>query len=777
MGVTGRTAAWQYVLLLLALCAAQFAALGPAAAQSDQQHVRAEPEPFAEDLDAKIRRDHEAFDRLARSFSKKKRSELINLKTYTDAEWSQLERDVKANNAACRKGDAEACLAAGRAYETGDGVWIVPDIAFILYDEACTLGLSVGCRAFYDLAHSGFGYPEGGIEAAAAVLEKACTRGDLASCAVFVEDLRDTDKARSDAILDKACMAGGMEACTIFGGTLLAGQAPGDAQRGESILASACEKRAAAACVALADHLAARPGPDRVRVTTYRHLACHAGSALDCAEMGRRAYAGIGMAADRDRAVAYYAEACRIEDSSCAVFRALDAAPRLRSACDAGSAEACADLGLALIDYGSPEFHESGGVALLETSCRRGIAKACYPAVRVLQAYPDTAGRAAELLDTACTAGDLTSCFHQAQTFDHDPGSPDLERAVAIYSRLCDAEDERACELEERYNGLVASARIRPAGENYIAPLPVEDPDALLGPAEIREICFTGSERFRGKTYENFTCDRGEKGINSERARPGQAPWQALLWRPERLNGTVLRPAQRVLCGGSLIATGWVLTAAHCLTDEGNRLADKQVQARYRIRLGVFDPTAAQGISYPILRVIPHPQFDPGNKYAFDIALIQYDTRAARKDDTRPYRDPIHSITLDPVPVGVRQIRAGTPVYAFGWGWTAEQKSTSTDYLQIMKLDLSSEAKCTALTGFTKTLSNAALCAAGKNREQTCYGDSGGPLVHYDPASARPVLIGVVSAGKKCGTTGRLSQYTRVAKARDWIASYVPAIR
>jgi secreted trypsin-like serine protease len=49
--------------------------------------------------------------------------------------------------------------------------------------------------------------------------------------------------------------------------------------------------------------------------------------------------------------------------------------------------------------------------------------------------------------------------------------------------------------------------------------------------------------------------------------------------------------------------------------------------------------------------------------------------------------------------------------------------------------------------------------------------------VTYGDDSRRPVLIGVVSAGKKCGTTGRLSQYTRVAKVRDWIERTMKAAR
>jgi secreted trypsin-like serine protease len=71
------------------------------------------------------------------------------------------------------------------------------------------------------------------------------------------------------------------------------------------------------------------------------------------------------------------------------------------------------------------------------------------------------------------------------------------------------------------------------------------------------------------------------------------------------------------------------------------------------------------------------------------------------------------------------------------------------------------------------------LCAKGRNNEQTCFGDSGGPLVYYGDPGARPVLIGVVSAGEACGTgpTKRPSQYTRVATVRDWIARHVPGAR
>jgi TPR repeat protein len=766
------------ILLALILWGAASTAHAQPVREADEQ--TAAEQAAAEDaaLEAEIQQRHRGFDILARSFSKKKRSELINLKSYTDAEWAQLEAGVKANNAACRKGDAAACLAAGRAYESGDGVWIVSAISFILYRDACDAGLGEGCRAFVDLANSGYGYPEGGMAETEGMNQRACDLGDLVSCDRFAEELGADDTSRADAVRDAACTAGGNEACVSLGNALLERGTPEDTARAFAVLDAACLRGDANACTALAGWLERQAEPDQIRVNRYSHYACYAGNDYSCDAMGLRAWRGIGLAADRALAVQYYAKGCELRDFGCETPQRLAQLPQHQAGCERGDIAACADLGLALADYASPEYDVARAAPLLERACLAGVGRACAPAaVAIARVEPRSEGsaRIGALHEAGCAAGAVDACFERARQLANTPDT--LDRAAEIYSRLCDAQERRACEEEERLVGLVASARIRPAGDNFVAPLQPNAPGDPLVPGEVMEVCFTGSERFRGKTYTQFNCDRGEKGINSDRARPGQAPWQALLWRPEAVQGRTLSPAQRVLCGGSLIAQGWVLTAAHCLTDLGNDLADPAARKDYRIRLGVYNSASDEGISYPILRVIRHPQYDPTNRYVFDIALVEYGTRGAVPGSEGGFRNPIRTIALDPLPIGTRKITAGMPVFAFGWGWTEAELGTATDHLQIMAMDLTSEATCTARTGFTRALGNAALCALGKNREATCKGDSGGPLVHYDAAASRPVLIGVVSSGVKCGTTGSPSRHTRIAKVRDWIATYVPGVR
>jgi TPR repeat protein len=771
--------AGRLVTLVAALCLSQGlsqAALG----QTPTPVVIAEPLPVGTDDRIEPNEPGSGFDVLARSFSRKKRSELINLKTYTDAEWARLERAVDANRNACRKGDAQACLAAGDAYASGDGVWTVSAIAFILYKEACEAGLGAGCVAFFDLSRSGYGDPEGGYEAASRLLEQACDLGDLIGCDKFAKTLRENGPdasaiARSDAILERACAAGGNEACLSLSALLMKSGRPEDYDRAADMLDTMCRQSVLEACQTMAIRSRKKPEPDEFLASQYEHFACYLGGPAECLDVGERAYWGTAVAQDRDLALTYYDKACQLDPGYCDVAETLRAMPRLRSACTPDDPQACAALGQAIANALSPEYDREAALQLLETSCRAGAGNACYAAVRIIsRGKPARSQRIDELLELGCEADDPDACFNLARALEQgNAETANIERAVALYSRLCDAEFPGACAAESQYAGIVASARMAPADERFPAPLAPEGASDVLQASVILEVCFSGSERFRGKTYTEFHCERGEKGIGSMAARPGQAPWQALFWRPAILKGNRLSAAQRVQCGGSVIAQGWVLTAAHCLTDKGVAIRD----GGHRVRLGVYYSRLDEGVSYPILRTIPHPQYDPSNKYVFDIALVQYDHRAGRTGTARAGANAIRSISLDPLDVGQRTITKGMPVYSFGWGWTEAENSNSTDYLQIVKMELISENACTAVTKFRNALGNAALCAGGKKREQTCFGDSGGPLVHYDDGGARPVLIGVVSAGKKCGATGRPSQYTRIAAVKDWIASYVPAIR
>lgn len=711
---------------------------------------------------------------------------VLNAQSLSKDELRLAKRTLKTNRKACRRGDAEACLAAGEAYQNGVGVGVIGDIAEILFNEACDANLAAGCRALGKF-HAGAGGWPTDMRKAGFFYERACELGDLDGCQSFATLLRTDllgppDFERSNAIIEQACSDGSSAVCIYLADLVLANDPWSDEyERAIDLLDAECAKSVLEACERIVKQLEKQPYRDEWRIGKYQHQACYLGRAAACDAMGTRAYQGNGIEPNRELALSYYDKACELGTAFCETPEALRAIPLKRSDCGPENVQACADLGRALAVPTSPEFNFEEAVDLLERSCLSGAPEACSDASETIRRHrspgdPDWSPRFVTVAERACKNEDLGVCDTLARAYTNGGwAQPNPVRAATLLNMLCDKGNLTACKSERQFSGLVAEARMVVANDDYLPPVDADQPttvpqEIFVIPEAPKDNCVVQRERFRGKTYAQMNCPPVESAINSYRLRPGQAPWQALIWRPKRLAGTQLTEDQRVHCGGSVIAKGWILTAAHCLTDEGTNVRT----AGHRVRLGVYNPQRSEGISFPILRTIKHPSYNANNRYVFDIALIQYDHRAGAVGRET---NSIAAIRLDPLKVDKRRIANGMNVYSYGWGWTQAENSRSTDYLQGVKMQLRSEGACTRLTKFRGALRNAALCAGGQNFQQTCYGDSGGPLVFYGDEGRRPTLIGVVSAGKKCGSTGRPSQYTRVAKAKSWIAQYVNAIQ
>jgi secreted trypsin-like serine protease len=234
--------------------------------------------------------------------------------------------------------------------------------------------------------------------------------------------------------------------------------------------------------------------------------------------------------------------------------------------------------------------------------------------------------------------------------------------------------------------------------------------------------------------------------VGGEKTDIKQHPWQVAL--------NVKIGDKTYLCGGSIIAQRWVLTAAHCFAPS---TGSKDV----RVKSGVTDHAAA-GTWLGIERIVLHDGYKSGSP-EHDIALIKL---------TSPPTPPGRVIPLAPAAM---EIPIHQPLEVTGWGDTKEDGSPSTVLLKA-SVPYTNPTVCNDASAHAGEVTAGMLCAGHQDGGvDACQGDSGGPLVWH--TSDGPILVGVVSWGDGCARKLKYGVYTRVSAYRDWIDRVVAADR
>lgn len=187
-------------------------------------------------------------------------------------------------------------------------------------------------------------------------------------------------------------------------------------------------------------------------------------------------------------------------------------------------------------------------------------------------------------------------------------------------------------------------------------------------------------------------------------------------------------------CGGSLVATNFVLTAAHCVAEE------KSVWV-----------TDLDGHKVKSRKMIVHPLYKYQKKgIAYDFALIELPS-------------PLSSAVII---MGEYELTAGQPLTSYGFGRISATTAEMSSVLKKLDEPFVPASISNLPESYNGMITESMFTAGYKEGGQsTCQADSGGPLVDRKTGK----LVGIVSWGEGCAKPDKYSVYAKVSQVINWI--------
>ncbi|XP_012386333.1 serine protease 44 [Dasypus novemcinctus] len=254
-----------------------------------------------------------------------------------------------------------------------------------------------------------------------------------------------------------------------------------------------------------------------------------------------------------------------------------------------------------------------------------------------------------------------------------------------------------------------------------------------------------GSAAFPTGLSAPADCGHRSRIVGGKPAAAKRWPWQVSL-----------QVDNSHICGGSLIAHQWVMTAAHCIfghLDYTVKLGDTHVHHK-----------ASTAVAVPALDIVSHQYFNV-RAFSEDIALVLLEFPVTYSPHIQPVCLPEKSF----------QVASGTECWVTGWGRLVEDGETMVE-LQEVKQTIIRGEKCDEmyqkrLKTLRRLVRKGVICGQYHGGETPCRGDSGGPLVcEYNNTW---IQVGIVSWGIACGQKGYPVVYSDVSYFREWVIAQV----
>lgn len=232
--------------------------------------------------------------------------------------------------------------------------------------------------------------------------------------------------------------------------------------------------------------------------------------------------------------------------------------------------------------------------------------------------------------------------------------------------------------------------------------------------------------------------------VGGNEATPNSIPYQAGL--------LIAAHWWTSLCGGCLLSSKHVLTAAHCLEDSNS----VQVVLGAHNLFTVEDTQVRETV--PIANCVIHEEYDPVMLFN-DVAMIYLSREVV-------FNDVIQPISLPSIEM-MSEHFAGEIATVSGWGRTSDSSSAVSPVLRYTQNEIKSNSDCFDIFG--DFVADSTMCSITRNTGSgICFGDSGGPLTLME--NGVPKLVGCVSFALLAGCEHAYpTGYARITSFREWI--------